>query len=224
MKLVAQMFDTAWRWAIRIALLLAVYQYFQLPGLVIATYLLLSWQSYRSAETKPSLSTWTHDDDDAHFAIDFKTMIANQRIRDLGPLARQSLIEEWDEEDKEYKLRGELHSLIDIYGWTKEAWLDQHAHEFQVRRKEDAIWEMRLTHKYWARRNTELVAILKAPFHIGQMYAEEEFEKLLGFTWKQELNRDSEPIPPGDHRPWQRVGDWVEASIETAYQRFVHQG
>jgi len=217
----------AFTWAIRLVVLVvlvAVCDHFNLPGLTIgaaavAGAFLIGWRP----KPKAPLSTWKSDDE--RFTVDFKAMIATIGGFGLGSdLTREALAKRWEEEDAEYELRHEQHGLIDLHGWTKEDWMDQSTREFQIRRKDDAIWEMRLTYKYLCKREDELTAVLKAPWHVGQMYAEEEYEKMLGFTWKQMLNRDAEPLPPGDHRPWQRVGDWVEASIETAYQRYVHQG
>ena len=100
-------------------------------------------------------------------------------------------------------------------------WMDQDTRRSEIRRKNDGTWEMRLTYRYWNKRAVELTEVLK---NIQNPFAEEEYAKLLGSTWKQRVNLDTEPLPSGDHRPWQRVPEELAPSIETAYQRYVHQG
>jgi len=58
---------------------------------------------------------------------------------------------------------------------------------------------------------------------VAATFGKDEFQKLLGYSWDQWLNRHKEPLPEGRDRPWQVVDDGYAPSIETAYQRYLHQ-
>jgi hypothetical protein len=92
-----------------------------------------------------------------------------------------------------------------------------------IRRTPEGVWQSRPTYRHWKRQVAEAQGALEKN-DLGAFFDEETFERLVGFTWKQYLNRMNEPLPEGDHRPWQNITDEYSPSIETAYQRYVHQG
>ncbi len=80
-------------------------------------------------------------------------------------------------------------------GWTEHDWGDFNFEEFELRRTGDAVWEWRLTGKYWERRSIQA----------AQRRAEGGHEKMP------------------DERKWGPIHErWVPA-IEIAYQRYIHR-
>lgn len=111
-------------------------------------------------------------------------------------------------------------------GWTRAEWMRRSHEESEVRRMPDGIWQLRLTHR---ERVKALVLIEyelrnKSPsLFLGDSY-EQQFDRLVGISWKEWVDGKRECRPDHVDRPWTSLPDEWWPSIETAYQRYIHCG
>jgi len=173
----------------------------------------------RVKDDKPgrsALATWRQEDDAGSFEVVFDRMM----------LIVESTYEGADGETLYYlstKAEEGWNGGPQNEGWTEAEWKDYRRKECEVRRRADGVWESRLTRRYWERQLKEAQEDLEGDDgpHIA---AAATFKNLIGYSWEQWLNRETVPLPEVEHRPWRAITDEITPSIETAYQRYIHQG
>ena len=171
-----------------------------------------------AADDKPgrsALATWRQEDDAGSFEVLFDRMM----------LIVESTYEGADGETLYYlstKAEEGWDGGPQNEGWTEREWKDYGRKEHEIRRRADGAWESRLTRRYWERDLMQAEQDLKGDG--PHLAAEETFKRLVGYSWNQWLNRETVPLPDVEHRPWKALGDEIAPSIETAYQRYIHQG
>jgi len=163
-----------------------------------------------------SQGCWTRNDANVARTLDFERMILVTQVSGmLDGEAQYSLGKDLDDawsEECENK------------GWTKQEWTTLGRQEFEVRRIPDGRWESRRTYRQWYKDCTMAVRALENPGAWLNFSAKKDFEELLGYSWEHWLNREREPLPEVQQRPWKPIDDEFWPSIETAYQRYIHHG
>jgi hypothetical protein len=166
------------------------------------------------------LSKWTRVQPYATYVLDFDLMILTSEVRSRLMMDGEALA------SRDHDLSVAWSEKLEEEGWTEQEWMQGNIHQFEVRRTNDGRWENRQTEKYWSRKVTILQATIEGRIRSSPAsLADEKLTELLGYSWAAWKRGDNVAAPEGfQERPWTPITDEYAPSIETAYQRYIHNG
>lgn len=163
---------------------------------------------------------WVRNDEHAERYLNFETMLLTIRV---APFDTETFFDSeaqraWDEQMERLWNKADRED-----DWSKDEWLNRTMSQCEVRRTVDGQWQQRPTRRYFQRRVAALLDDLEEGGP-ASTFAKEPFRQLLGYSWDQWMARDTTGLPENTTRPWQQMADEYVPSMETAYQRYIHQG